>query len=326
MLTQLRIRNFKAWQDTGNIRLAPLTVFFGTNSSGKTSLLQFLLMLQQTVQSPNRRRVLNFADERGLVRLGVWPEMVFRREKSRILAFKLQWQALKSLLYSPDPDDTYQETDAEPLAFEAEVGELADETDSVGLKSFEYRLRPTTNGSFFIRAEYVGEGQYCYRSDSEPPEQEEGQCITVPAAPVNFHGQPVDKSGRFSRGFGRTEEFQALQYSLEHMLKSLAYLGPIRKGPDRMYAWAGDLPEGVGIDGENTVAALLSAKERQFTLNMRPGEIGLAELVASWLQQMGILESFQLKLVDSGRKEYEVVVRAAGMKDEVNVEIGVSKS
>ncbi len=38
MLTKLRIRNFKARRDTGEIPLAPLTVFFGTNSSGKSSL------------------------------------------------------------------------------------------------------------------------------------------------------------------------------------------------------------------------------------------------------------------------------------------------
>ena len=38
MLERLRIKNFKAWTDTGEIQLAPLTIFFGTNSSGKTSL------------------------------------------------------------------------------------------------------------------------------------------------------------------------------------------------------------------------------------------------------------------------------------------------
>jgi predicted ATPase len=47
MLKSLRIKNFKAWKDTGEIRLAPITVFFGGNSAGKTSLLQFLLMLKQ---------------------------------------------------------------------------------------------------------------------------------------------------------------------------------------------------------------------------------------------------------------------------------------
>ncbi len=43
MLTHIRMQNFKSWQDTGDIRIAPLTGFFGANSSGKTSILQMLL-------------------------------------------------------------------------------------------------------------------------------------------------------------------------------------------------------------------------------------------------------------------------------------------
>lgn len=57
MLTRLRLKNFKAWEDTGDVELAPLTILFGANSSGKSSLHQFLLMLQQTMESPDRRRV-----------------------------------------------------------------------------------------------------------------------------------------------------------------------------------------------------------------------------------------------------------------------------
>jgi len=45
MLTQLRIQNFKSWRDTGQMRFASLTGFFGANSSGKTSILQFLTTL-----------------------------------------------------------------------------------------------------------------------------------------------------------------------------------------------------------------------------------------------------------------------------------------
>lgn len=48
MLTHLHIKNFKAWKDTGPIRLAPLTVLFGANSAGKSSLGHLLLALQQT--------------------------------------------------------------------------------------------------------------------------------------------------------------------------------------------------------------------------------------------------------------------------------------
>ena len=49
MFTQLRIQNFKSWADIGKFRMAPLTGFFGTNSSGKTAILQFILMLKQPV-------------------------------------------------------------------------------------------------------------------------------------------------------------------------------------------------------------------------------------------------------------------------------------
>ena len=53
MITELRAQNFKSWQDTGTLQFAPLTGFFGANSSGKTSILQVLLMLKQTVEHPS---------------------------------------------------------------------------------------------------------------------------------------------------------------------------------------------------------------------------------------------------------------------------------
>ena len=55
MLKQLRIQNFKGWKDTGTIRMAPISLFFGANSSGKSSIGQFLMMLKQTVESPDRK-------------------------------------------------------------------------------------------------------------------------------------------------------------------------------------------------------------------------------------------------------------------------------
>ena len=31
MLEQLRIKNFKGWKDTGDIEMAPITLFFGAD-------------------------------------------------------------------------------------------------------------------------------------------------------------------------------------------------------------------------------------------------------------------------------------------------------
>jgi len=69
MLRTLRIQNFKAWKDTGEIRLAPLTVFFGTNSAGKSSIPQLLLMLKQTVESDDVHNPLQLGDPSKAVEL-----------------------------------------------------------------------------------------------------------------------------------------------------------------------------------------------------------------------------------------------------------------
>ena len=67
MITHIRMKNFKSWKDSGKVKLAPLTGFFGTNSSGKSSLLQMLLLLKQTIGTDE---ILFFGDEDSLVNLG----------------------------------------------------------------------------------------------------------------------------------------------------------------------------------------------------------------------------------------------------------------
>jgi AAA15 family ATPase/GTPase len=48
--------SFKAWAVTGDMALLPVTIVLGTNSSGKSSLIQSLLLLKQTVLSPDRSK------------------------------------------------------------------------------------------------------------------------------------------------------------------------------------------------------------------------------------------------------------------------------
>lgn len=52
MIKTMRLQNFKAFEDTGDLEIKPLTVLAGPNSSGKSSILQSLLLLKQTLESP----------------------------------------------------------------------------------------------------------------------------------------------------------------------------------------------------------------------------------------------------------------------------------
>ena len=49
MLKSWYLQNFKAIVDSGELKLAPVTVLAGRNSSGKSSLIQSILMIAQTL-------------------------------------------------------------------------------------------------------------------------------------------------------------------------------------------------------------------------------------------------------------------------------------
>ena len=48
-LLSLTLTNFKSYRDTHRVDLAPLTVILGRNNGGKSTLIQALLLLKQTL-------------------------------------------------------------------------------------------------------------------------------------------------------------------------------------------------------------------------------------------------------------------------------------
>lgn len=88
MLRNLRVRNFKSIGPTIDIELAPLTIITGSNSSGKSSLLQCLLLLLQTLRnsSPDRQFVLNGP----LTQLGDYDDILHSGAGDRSIAVGLR--------------------------------------------------------------------------------------------------------------------------------------------------------------------------------------------------------------------------------------------
>jgi predicted ATPase len=61
MLKRWSIENFKSFRDKTDVELAPINVFAGANSSGKSTIIQSILLLKQTLQyaPANRAIALN---------------------------------------------------------------------------------------------------------------------------------------------------------------------------------------------------------------------------------------------------------------------------
>src|SRR5436190_19215965 len=90
MLKSWSIQNFKPIVDSGELKLAPVTVLAGKNSSGKSSLIQSILMVAQTLSNQVLDRAL-LPNER-IVQLGTFEGILNVNSGSRILrvAFELE--------------------------------------------------------------------------------------------------------------------------------------------------------------------------------------------------------------------------------------------
>jgi predicted ATPase len=136
MLTHLRIQNFKAWKDTGSVRLAPLTVIFGANSAGKSSLGHLLLALKQTALSADRRRPLHLGDDSSLVDLGTFAECLHNQDLALPLQFELGWR-LPGAMEIRDPV-TQARFSGDELRLSVEL--LADKQEQPKVQVMQYIL------------------------------------------------------------------------------------------------------------------------------------------------------------------------------------------
>lgn len=90
MLREYRLTNFKAFGETVTIPIRPLTLIFGANSSGKSSIFQSLLLLKQTLEeakNPNTALLPKGA----LVDLGTYSDFVHRQDISRDFEFRVRF-------------------------------------------------------------------------------------------------------------------------------------------------------------------------------------------------------------------------------------------
>lgn len=90
MLISFSLSNFKGFQKLEQINLKPLTVICGANNSGKSSIIQSLLLMKQ---STINRRIAPFETENALIlddkeaHLGDWAEVISKHDTEK----KLSW-------------------------------------------------------------------------------------------------------------------------------------------------------------------------------------------------------------------------------------------
>jgi len=339
MITELRAHQFKSWADTGLMRLAPITGLFGANSSGKTSILQLLLLLKQTVDASDRQQVLNLGTkrtysgaERAYVDLGVFSDIVHAHTVPGSLALSIGWE-LEPALQITDPDSVRPRTlfSIPALQFETIISSShqslrvdrfsytfpQDGSDSHRRYTFGMEQQQPTSGEHQDTYALLAQGYAMKRRHGRPP--------ALPP-PVKCYGFPDQVRAAYQNaGF-----LADLVLSFEELFQRVFYLGPLREYPQRDYTWGGERPQDVGRRGELAVSAMLASRD-QPTVKMgrgnRPTKT-VEERVAMWMRELGLISSFSLQPIAENRKSYEVRVRRTPKSSEVlitDVGFGVSQ-
>ena len=89
MLRSISLENFKAYERLGELELRPLTVFCGPNAVGKSSVVQALLMMRQTINQQTGGHALPLITDGEDVSLGDYVNVLFGHDLSRTMRIEL---------------------------------------------------------------------------------------------------------------------------------------------------------------------------------------------------------------------------------------------
>ena len=275
MITEFRAQNFKSWKDTSELRFAPITGFFGANSSGKTSILQVLLMLKQTVDHSAKQwdEWISFGNESSLVNVGSFDDVIHQHNSNLNLGVSVSWKTTEEM--------KIDERLINSISFSTSIGR---KHDYLILKAYCYsangqkwRLESNfPNWKFEFPDFLVRTGDPAYSA---------GEIETRPFSFYKIHIPD-----------GHHATLLPIIDSLENLFDRIFYLGPLRDNPRPQYNWRGKPPEGVGRHGEDMVSALFSSRIQSSDLD---------EHVPKWLQSLGLIDSYRLAPVPRTERDYE---------------------
>lgn len=254
-MNSISVRNFKSVIDSGTFELRPLTVLAGVNSSGKSSLLQAMLLLKQTLEAGSKDALKTTGGPYVVANEPL--DLAYGKKRSNVISITLT-------------------IDAEEFEDQSDYTRYVDVMDAQ-LSNIELQVDVVANGKSILN------GLTCtinYNGD---------------VAPATIQLRRLQKSGNFYAikfssplmvGYGDNERLKnidsctlsfhsflpifaewtrkgqadirpivvlkTLEADLTCYLKKYCYIGPQREKPDLARSYDSTTFKNVGVDGHNT--------------------------------------------------------------------------
>lgn len=296
-ISNIRLKNFRNWTtehwDQG-VALKPVTLILGRNSAGKTSILQPLRLLKQTIEATDfGTQLLLDGTKADGVNLGAFADVVHDHdeEESVGIGFEVREKGVSI-------DVTFRQINERPV-IESLTYRVRDEKLEVTrganaayqLQSPRFRL-PNWDG-----AKTVHEAKQTY---------EPGRAVELPDAALTDLGPTLGPVVR-----------QAIVAAKE-AFATFHYLGPLRPPPAREVTWSQQDPTMLGSTGSETIQALISAETGKHKGALRAS-------VSEWLRRLDLAESIEISRVGKTLLYQIEVLRNGKRSNLADVGYGVSQ-
>lgn len=325
MLEKLHLENFKAFKCLDKLDIKPITILCGTNSCGKSSILQSILLTKQTIETRQLGQTLLLNGR--FTHLGMFENIIFEKNPQNevVLEFSCFWKKDTIIERSDDPrlilpirfllrsafPEKYLKIDAAKYLFNYRI------TLKLGnRRSPRTHLKPVLVNALELSAEIqlpnnetvdgphislknIKRDQYSITwSNISSQENKSGQGITkVTFANLMPNWLTFSVPGeRATRRFSM--DIWVFSGFLDHTFATYRYIGPLREEPSRRYIYEDEVIE-IGLKGENAAYICLTDYDKKIgdcylfdddnnSFYKAPATIKLGEALTNWLETMSI--------------------------------------
>lgn len=295
MLENISLKNFKGFKDLESLKIKPITILCGTNSCGKSSILQSILLLKQTLESQNPNQILLLNGR--FVHLGSFENIIFDKNLDNRLVFEITFKLtkddigsslktnaiLRALLRDLSPQNKslinqdifiYVKVVLKTSKIRSKSRSKYIKETTIEHESFEFRLetigldeqkKPGT----YVNIQLIDNDLYkiSWENLRNRISRDEGSDKgNISSAKVKFTSLFSVGAVSVENESEQTAGFPDVSFALyrinnlfQIIFSSYTYLGPLREEPSRRYIYEDEIKE-IGIKGEN--AAYIYSRDK----------------------------------------------------------------